>query len=284
MTPEQVKAQQTFLVLACGLVGGVTARLFDEPSPDGFRLTPLTVGGAVAGLAVGFLLRLDHVRLLRRLEATPDAPPAAPGVGWPAGLMLALPAAAVGVFWLTWLTPAPVPPAVGSALTAAAVPATVLLAYLDARRLLLAAPRPLPAGAEFQPVGSAGTVGFLWPIGFPMHFVARRRLGGSRAFVPAGVVVTLACLTPLLARWTQTLPLPAPDSQAVRAYVGRMLAPGYALGPVEDLGPAADGTARRGRATLRGPGGDEPEKFVVTWQDRPAGRFWVQFTGPADRP
>src|SRR5262249_40402073 len=155
-------------------------------------------------------------------------------------------------------------------------------------RLTLRHPGERPSAGPFSPpVGAFLGILALWVLGYPAHFLVRRRLGARNLIAPA-LVATAVFLAPWLRTWFSEPALPSADDPDVLALVERVIeeSPWYQVGK-DQIGAIAlrapvevsfdpDGQRRVCRATLISNLGESPLFYTVQWQDRGKRIFAVQ--------
>jgi hypothetical protein len=174
-------------------------------------------------------------------------------------------------------------------LVAATVVCTALLGYYD-MRLLVVRPRSAPPPGNqplSPPVGAFLGILALWVLAYPVHFLARRRLGATNLIIPA-LVVTAVFLAPTVSAWFSEPALPPVGSPEVLASVVTIIedSPMYQarkdefgkLQVREAVEISFDQHAQRrvARAKLISRLGEEEVFYTVQWQDREKGMCAIQ--------
>lgn len=194
--------------------------------------------------------------------------------------MLAVPAFAALLIWQSGSLGIP-----ATALSFAAIIATAILAYIEAKQLGMGtdADRTLKGKKGTGPGSWAVVILLLWIIGFPAYLYTRSRYGGRNLLLPS-IVVSLAFLAaPFLAAPV----LPAVDAPEVVELAQRAI----------NESPAVKLTGLAGNITIANPGemsydkshqkrvaraelktslGTEVIYYTVEWQNRSKGIIWVQ--------
>jgi hypothetical protein len=265
-----------FSALICAWGLGSTTGGFSFTAP-----TPGEIVGAVVGLFIGLAVCLDDGRVRRQMEegegsAADTSRPPSEAI---AVVMLIIPLVAGALIWQReWLqltTPAAL------MLGCATVVSTAVLGYLDSRQLILRRPTgQLFGGAALSPpVGAFLSILALWVLAYPVHFLARRRLGARNLFAPA-LVAAVAFLAPSVRAWFGEPALPSASDPDVIALVERSItdSPWYQAGkdeigaitihnPVE-VSFDPEKQRRVCRAVLVSNLGEYPIFYTVEWQDR----------------
>jgi hypothetical protein len=270
--------------LACAWFGSLVAGgsfSFTPPNPG------MLVGGLI-GLLIGAAVWFDDRSFQRRLAGPAEPHPAGtrPPTEWIAVLMLALPLVA-GV--LTWQRDAlHLPARVVTLLNCSTIVVTALLGYADTRQLAASLPGGRPAkGPPANPVGTFFAILVLWVLGYPVHFVARRLLGGKNFFA-LGLLSTIVFLAPTISMWFSGPDVPGVRSPEVLAAVKQTLedSPMYRanreqIGPLtlsepEELSFDRETQRRVGRVKVTSNRGEEVIFYTVEWQDRGKRLFQVR--------
>jgi hypothetical protein len=174
-------------------------------------------------------------------------------------------------------------------LSAAIVVSTSLLGYYD-MRLLVVRPRSAPPPGSLlysRPTDAFVGILGLWALGYPVYFLARRRLGATNLIVPA-LVATAVFLAPTVGAWFSGPALPSVGSPDVLALVAKIIedSPLYQarkdefgkLQVREAVEISFDQHAQRrvARAKLISRLGEEEVFYTVQWQDREKGMCAIQ--------
>jgi hypothetical protein len=257
-----------------------------------FSTTSLTGGtiiGALVALVLALVIWFDDRTVQRRwqdrvpgtvegLEAEETPPKPQPPSEAVAVVMLVIPLVAGALVWqqgLLHLSGRSV-----ALLSAGTVVSTAVLGYLDLRRLNLGFPAdPAKPRPETSAVGTFVATLFLWLVGYPIHFIARRRVGGKNLIIPA-LVVTGVFLAPTVKALFGGQTLPFVDSPEVISLVTKVIEDGAVyrarkdeLGPLTVREPVEvsfdeQGQKRVGRAKVITKLGEETIFYTVEWQDR----------------
>jgi hypothetical protein len=285
-----------FPALVCAWLGGVSSgdRTFSIAPPP-----PSAIIGGSIGLLLGWAVYLDNRAVQRRIEETASGAALEPRTGstpasakgWRSNtialIMLVLPLVAGLLIWqreMMQMTTRAV-----RLLDSATILSTAILGYYDMRRLVLRSRGTLPASSQSVSPQVAAFLGILglWLLAYPVHFLARRRLGATNLIVPA-LVVTAVSLTPTVSAWFSGPGLPSVDSPDVLALVAKIIedspmnqARKDQIEKLEVREPVEisfdQGRQRRvARATLVSKLGEEEIFYTVEWQDRKKGTFSVQ--------
>jgi hypothetical protein len=282
-------------IFACAFVGSVS---FGDGALFSAASAPAAIIGGCLGLVIGLILYFDHRALLRRINGVMQSAAArpedasqidfatTPPSNAVAVIMLVLPLVTGVLFWQAealHLTAQAM-----RLLGSATVIFTALLGYVDMRFLLLHRGEPLSDNQRLSPAVAA-VVGMLalWLLAYPVHFLARRRLGATNLVVPA-LVTTAVFLAPLAQAWFAEPALPTVGSPEVLALVTKLSeeTPGYQarraeMGKLEVHEPVEvsfdkEKQRRIARAKLASQLGEEDIFYTVEWHDRKKGMFSVQ--------
>jgi hypothetical protein len=264
---------------------------FTAPSPGALM-------GAFLGLLVSVAICLDDKVVQRRieernepvspaLEAMPQPGNISPPTDVIALVMLVIPLVAAVLVWQRDFFQ--LPPRIAPLLGLVTILSTAVLGYLDMRQLMLAAPVPPSSTGQPQPrpIFNFLTILGFWLVGYPVHFLARKRFGARNLIAPA-LLVTGAFVAPTISAWFAGPVLPSVHSREVIDLVQKVIedSPMYQerkdeIGPIslhEPVEISFDQPKQRrvGRARLLSKLGDEPIFFTVEWQDQKKGMFMVQ--------
>jgi hypothetical protein len=270
--------------LACAWFGSLVAGgglSFTPPNPG------MLVGGLI-GLLIGAAVWFDDRSFQRRLAGQAEPLPAKlrPPAEWIAVLMLVLPLIA-GV--LIWQRDAlRLPARVVALLGYGTIVATALLGYADTRQLAASLPGGRPEkGPPANPVGTFFAILVLWMLGYPVHFVARRLLGG-KGFFALGLLSTAVFLAPTIGQWLSGPDVPGVGVPEVLAAVKQTLedSPLYRtnreqIGPLtlsdpEEISFDREKQRRVGRVQVTSNLGEQPVFYVIEWQDRGKRLFQIR--------
>jgi hypothetical protein len=247
----------------------------------------MLVGGPI-GLLIGAALWFDDQSFQRRLagEAEPHPAGPRPPSEWIAAVMLILPLVAGVLIWQREALQ--LPARAVTLLNCGTILATALLGYADARLLAASLPGNRPEGGPpVNPTGTFCAILVLWVLGYPAHFIARRRLGAKTLIAPA-LVSTVVFLAPAVSLWFFGPDVPGVGSPEVLAAVKQALegSPLYRanrdqIGPLTLSDPVEisfdrEKQRRAGRAKLISNRGEEVIFYMVEWQDRGKRLFQVR--------
>jgi hypothetical protein len=263
-----------------------------EPAPE-------TIVGGCIGLLLGLAVCFDERFVQRQIEErergialASQAPPQPAPVPRPpsealALVMLAIPLVTGALIWqreffnlttrAAWL--------IGSV----TILSTAVLGYLDMRRLVLRSPGVPPSDGRPLPRPAFAFLGILalWLLAYPVHFLARRRLG-ARNFIAPGLAATGVFLAPTVLAWFSEPTLPPVGAPEVVSLVEKIIedSPMYQarkdeIGKVtlrEPVEVSFDSEKQRrvARGKLVSKLGEDQIFYTVQWQDRKKGMFAVQ--------
>jgi hypothetical protein len=282
-------------IFACALTGSVS---FGDGSLLSTASAPAAIIGGCLGLVLGLVLYFDHRAVQQRIDSAIRSDAACPGdvaqidasaappSNAVAVIMLVLPLVTGVLFWQAEALHLTVQTM--RLLGGATVISTAILGYVDLRFLLLRRGKPLPGDQRLSPPVAA-VVGMLalWLFAYPVHFLARRRLGATNLVVPA-LISTAVFLVPVAQASFADPALPtvgspdvvtlvtklseeAPANQARRAEMGKL----EVREPVE-VSFDKEKQRRVARAKLASQLGEEDIFYTVEWHDRKKGMFSVQ--------
>jgi hypothetical protein len=270
--------------LLCGAQGVNLSGNF--PRPESLR-SPEAITGAIIGFVIACWLAVDSWLLQRKINAleqtretsTNDLVASAQRPSdWLSALMLVLPVASGAFGWfardlgLTNL----VADLVGSGV----IIATGILGYFNIRQLSLRIEaRRSESKLAHSPMFAYLTIVGFWIIGYPVHFLLRRNLGGRNWIVPA-LLAMAAYLAPFGRELFGAGELPSVDDREVLSLVRQMvedepmMKPATVSDPVQVKFDEANQT-RTGRCTVTTKFGKEPVNYKIEWQDRKTGMWQV---------
>jgi hypothetical protein len=269
------------------LLGGATGAMLGTSRSGRFEFQSIEAFvGAAIGLVVGLALAKDHVRFVNELkqsravaeDGTPTGAAPQPSEAIPI-VMLIVPVLAAGVMWFgssLQLTESMV-----ALVSYASVMTTAVLGYFSIRQIALFAQRSKNhQGALGSPAYMYLATLALWLICFPLHFLARKRMGGSNLVVP-GLISTGIFFAPTFKPLFVDAELPRTDSTEVVNLVKQILERDPFMGPVSvkkatEESFDANRQIRVGRCTVATKKGEEEFGFKVTWQNRQTGMWQVE--------
>jgi len=269
--------------LVCAFLTGIA---FSVGSFSFANLGLEAIVAGLIGLALGAAVYFDDRSLQEKYALRRAAPvtanEAARPAEWLAWVMLAIPLLAGALFW----SPSyfQLSKSAAGILGLAVIVGTALLGYIDLRQLNLhfTTTDNHPAAS---PVGAFVAMQAIWIVGFPIHFVARRRYGGRNLIIPA-LLATAVFVGPTVRSWLVGPVLPAVNAPEVLSLVAQVVEDNFA-GGTDAIGKAtvhdavelsfdAEKQRRVARARLTTNLGEGPIFFTVQWQDRAKGIFAVQ--------